>query len=65
MLLAAFEFRHQCLHCLFGVPKDHPGIIIIEQFILDARKTSGHGAFQYKNGLGLIRVYDGHAVDGA
>ena len=65
MLLSAFEFRNQGLYGLFGIAKDHAGIVIIKQLIFNAGKTSGHGTLEHKNGLGFVRVDDGHAVYGA
>ena len=65
MLRAALKLRHEGLEGLFGVAKQHAGVVEIEEFVFNAGKTCRHRTFKDENGPGFVGVDDRHSVDGA
>lgn len=59
------KLRHKRLDGLFGIAEEHAGVVEMEQFVLNAGKTGGHGSFENKHRLCFIGIDDGHAVDRA
>ncbi len=49
---------------LFSVAKDHHGAVHVKEVVIKACVACGHGAFVDDDGLGFIRLEDGHPKDG-
>ena len=62
--LLIFKLRHKFLNNILGIAKDHAGVLVIEKFVLDPRKTGGHRALDHKHRARLERLNNWHAVDG-
>src|ERR671911_2964936 len=61
----AGELLHQLADHVLGVTEQHPGPIGKVQFVVDSSESRILAALDRENGLRLVGVDDGHAVDRA